>query len=166
MLDIGHALEAVNISQQERSTLEVDVNDKLGQILQKLKTATDEELSNINTQLGVKGNCSITTGTYKGNQTESVSIKIPTNTKYVLVNNGDNNENNGYWEHGYAFFFIQSSPLGIYSGGSGSYTMFISYNTTFSSGTLTWKSASYHFKDDWDRLMNTNGQTYYYIAIG
>lgn len=166
LLDISHALEAVNISQQERSILEVETKDKLGQILQKLKTVTDEELSNINVQLGVKGNCSITTGIYKGNKTDSVSIKVPTNTKYVLVNNGNNADSNGFWQYGYSFFFIQETPLGIYSGGSGRYTEFVCYNTIFSNGTLTWSIKGYDFQGNMTMLMNENGKTYYYIAIG
>ena len=61
--DISNALQAVNITQQERTALGAQANDTLGQVLEMLKTKID------NTQSGLqqKGNCQIMSGSYVGN---------------------------------------------------------------------------------------------------
>ena len=67
LLDICHALEAVNITQEQRTTLEAGTNDALGTILAALKSGIDSDVSSINSTLNSKGNCNIETGSYTGN---------------------------------------------------------------------------------------------------
>ena len=45
--DISNALQAVNITQQERTTLGAEATDTLGQILAVLKNTTDESIESI-----------------------------------------------------------------------------------------------------------------------
>lgn len=67
LLDIGHALEALNITQEQRSTLEAGTSDALGTILAALKTSIDSDIASINSAVRGKGNCKIASGGYIGN---------------------------------------------------------------------------------------------------
>lgn len=67
LLDIGHALEALNITQEQRATLEAGTSDALGTILAALKTSIDSDIASINSAVSGKGNCKIASGGYIGN---------------------------------------------------------------------------------------------------
>ena len=82
--DISNALQAVNITQQERTTLGAEATDTLGQILAALKTTTDESInqaisqlqqsiSSIQTQIGTN---KYYIGSYVGNNQDSVVLTL------------------------------------------------------------------------------------------
>ena len=162
LLDIGHALEAVNITQEERSALGAETTDKLGQILthivESINGEVESSISSIQTQVNEKGNCIIVSGSYVGNG-GSLQLTIPPiNGRYVkciiIFSNMDTSSSstNGYTRFSYT---VENASY-----------MFITMNSScrnlpiqsFSNGALS--MASYA------NAPNLSGVRYYYIALG
>lgn len=94
--DISNALQAVNITQQERTTLGTEATDTLGQILAALKTTTDEsieninqEIENINQEVGeiqqTMGNVRCVYGSYVGNGQKTLTITLGFKPRYIYM---------------------------------------------------------------------------------
>lgn len=84
--DISNALQAVNITQQERTALDAQANDTLGQILNILKSGIDTAQSELQT----KGNCLVQTGSYVGNgqvKTMSITFDFEPDTVFIVSSN-------------------------------------------------------------------------------
>lgn len=162
LLDIGHALEAVNITQGERSTLGAETTDKLGQILTHIVQSISEEveldISSIQTQMNEKGNCIIVSGSYVGNGGNLQLTIPPINGRYVkciiIFSNmkTSSSSSNGYTRFSYTvenanYMFIATDP----------YCRNIPIQS-FSNGILS--------IIDYDNAPNVTGVTYCYIALG
>lgn len=157
MLDIGHALEAVNITQDERSTLGAEAIDKLGQILQKMAQGTDSEIEEINSaisqlqeQLNEKGNCTIITGSYVGNGQYTLTIRFPQGfiPKFYFVSRQSNSSaiNSGSWVYGS--------------------TSFNSYSTGYASAVQSGNTLKLIDSGTALNILNNNGTSYTYVALG
>lgn len=84
--DISNALQAVNITQQERTALDAQANDTLGQILNILKSGINTAQSELQT----KGNCLVQTGSYVGNgqvKTMSITFDFEPDTVFIVSSN-------------------------------------------------------------------------------
>lgn len=152
LLDISHALEAVNITQDERSTLGAEATDKLGQILQKMAQGTDSKISQIQTLVNEKGDCNIITGQYIGNANGTTSLTMPFLPRL-------------YMDSTYSNTSEQTICMHIYTGGS--YLWSFNFKHNYASGVsvqcvdciVTDKKFQFNYQTE-------TGKTYYYIALG
>ena len=88
LLDISHALEAVNVTQQERTSLGAQETDKLGQILTVLNGkigSLNESIEQLQTVLDKKGTLGVEAGIYVGNDQSTVTISFTHPIKFVFV---------------------------------------------------------------------------------
>ena len=149
LLDISHALEAVNITQNQRTSLGVGSTDILGQILEALKAATDNGMSSIQQILSTKGNCNYYMGQYVGNGQTVNYVTLEVEPKLYIASYVENNEN---------------SYSMVYVGGSNYATTFTrqySYNVGASmSGTRL------ILRDSAIQTLNENGLAVTYIVLG
>ena len=162
MLDICHALEAVNITQDERSTFGAETTDKLGQILthivESINEGIESDISSIQTQVNEKGNCIIVSGSYIGNGGNLQLTIPPINGKYVKCIIIFSNMNTSSSSANYRTRFSYTVENASY--------MFVTTDSncrnipiqSFSNGTLS--MAGY------DNAPNISGTTYYYVALG
>ena len=152
LLDICHALEAVNITQDERSTLGAEITDKLGQVLQKIVQGTDSKISQIQTLVNEKGNCNIITGQYVGSASGTTSLSMPFLTRLFIDSTYSNTPDQVICMH-------------IYTGGS--YLWSFNFKNDYSGGVsvqsvnCTVTDRNFQFK-----YHVTPTKTYYYIALG
>ena len=152
LLDICHALEAVNITQDERSTLGAETTDKLGQVLQKIVQGTDSDISQLQTLVNEKGNCNIITGQYVGNANGTTSLSMPFLTR-LYIDSTDSATSS------------QLICMHIYTGGS--YLWSFNFRHNYAGGvsvqcincTVTDKKFQFNYQTE-------SGKTYYYIALG
>ena len=155
MLDIGHALEAVNITQDERSTLGAEATDKLGQILthivKSINESVESDISSIQTQVNQKGNCNITVGSYVGNN-GNLQITLPIYAKYVIIQYSDARN---LVDNTVLAFFIKNINTFIY--GSYGYGFNI-YDCSFQEGSL--------YVNHSTPAPNKSNIKYTYIALG
>ena len=151
MLDICHALEAVNITQDERSTLGAETTDKLGQVLQKIVQGTDSKISQLQTLVNEKGNCNIITGQYVGNG-NITSLSMPFLTRLYIDSTYSNTSD-------------QIICMHIYTGGS--YLWSFNFRHNHAEGvsvqcvecTVTNKKFRFDYQTE-------SGKIYYYVALG
>lgn len=157
LLDIGHALEALNVTQDERSTLGAETTDKLGQILthivESINGEVESDISSIQTQVNQKGNCNILVGSYIGNG-GNLQLTLPTYAQFVIIQYGGqkNGINNG--NTCLAFFIKNVSTFIYHSLGYGSEI----YDCNFQEGSLYVRDSS--------SAPNNSGYKYTYIALG
>ena len=88
LLDISHALEAVNVTQQERTSLGAQETDKLGQILTVLNSKIgnlEDSVEQIQTVLEKKGTLGVEAGSYVGNDQATVIVNFTHPVKFMLI---------------------------------------------------------------------------------
>lgn len=152
LLDIGHALEALNVTQDERSTLGAETTDRLGQVLQKIVQGTDSNISQLQTLVNEKGNCNIVTGQYVGSGSGRTSLQMPFLTR-LYIDSTDSNTSD------------QKICMHIYTGGS--YLWSFNFRNDYAGGVsvenvdciVTDKNFQFKYYVE-------VGKTYYYIALG
>ena len=150
MLDICHALEAVNITQDERSTLGAETTDKLGQVLQKIVQGTDSKISQLQTLVNEKGNCNIITGQYVGNG-NITSLSMPFLTRLFIDSTYSNVSDSVICMH-------------IYTGGS--YLWSFNFKNNYAGGVYV-ESVNCIVTDKNFQFSRTAPlKTYYYVALG
>ena len=152
MLDVCHALEAVNITQDERSTLGAKTTDKLGQVLQKIVQGTDSKISQLQTLINEKGNCNIITGQYVGNANGMTSLPMPFLPRL-------------YMDSTYSDTSERTICMRIYTGGSYLWSFIFQVNH---SGGVSVQSVDCVVTDKNFQFTyyTETGKTYYYIALG
>ena len=148
LLDISHALEAVNITQQQRTSLSVGSTDVLGQILEALKTATDDEMSSIQQILSTKGNCNYYMGQYVGNGQLSHMVTLEVEPKLYFA----------------SYTIINTPYMMVYVGGS-------NYATTIADSYCNRVNASVSgtklkLDGSAENTLNEKGRTVTYIVLG
>ena len=150
MLDICHALEAVNITQDERSTLGAETTDKLGQVLQKIVQGTDSKISQLQTLVNEKGNCNIITGQYVGNG-NITNLSMPFLTRLFIDSTYSNTSSEVIGMH-------------IYTGGS--YLWLFNFRNDYSGGVSV-QSVNCTITDrNFQFGYSSSIKTYYYVALG
>ena len=157
LLDICHALEAVNITQDERSTLGAEATDKLGQVLQKIVQGTGSDIEEINSaisqlqeQMVEKGNCTIYSGSYVGNGQSTLTITFPqgASPKFLFVSS----KNDSYILSSYSWV-AGSEKFDIYAGEG-------QHGAAQKSGNkITFAYNQYS-------AFNYRNDVYYYVALG
>lgn len=157
MLDIGHALEAVNITQDERSTLGAETTDKLGQVLthivQNINENVEQDISSIQTQVNQKGNCNILVGSYIGNG-GNLQLTLPTYAQFVIIQYGGQRSGISNGDTCLAFFIKNVSTFIYHSLGSDAEI----YDCNFQEGSL--------YVGHSTPAPNNSGYIYKYIALG
>ena len=157
LLDICHALEAVNVTQDERSTLGAEATDKLGQILthivESINEGIESDISSIQTQVNQKGNCNILVGSYTGNG-GNLQLTLPAYAQFVIIQYVG--ERNGISNGDTCLaFFIKNVSTFIYNSlGYGSEI----YYCNFQEGSLYVGAST--------PAPNNRGYKYTYIALG
>lgn len=180
LLDISHALEAVNITQQQRTSLGVGSTDTLGKILGTIKTVLDGNITNIQstldenitniqstisqiqTAMQTKGNCGIEYGNYVGNGqigTSSNTLRFSNVPLVVICSryaiNPAGGTSQGFLE---GFIYHQGSTVTRCTYGSISANM----NFTQQGNKLSWISTG---QSSPEVQCNASGATYYYVAL-
>ena len=150
LLDICHALEAVNITQDERSTLGAETTDKLGQVLQKIVQGTDSKISQLQTLVNEKGNCNIITGQYVGNGS-TTSLSMPFLTRL-------------YIDSTYSNVPDPVTCMHIYTGGS--YLWSFNFRNDYSGGVSVLSINCIVTDKNFQFSYATAPKTYYYVALG
>lgn len=173
--DISNALQAVNITQQERTALGAQASDTLGQILEALKNAIDANIGSLQTE---KGNCNIQVGSYVGNgqfdNNYAISLTFNFQPKTVIVfcsesfytSTGSYTTPYAYstvdmllWQQG----IVQNLVYNFYAGRS--YDIYRHYSAI--QNTLSWYiTYEKGGNGNSDSNMNKNGVTYTWVAIG
>lgn len=164
--DISNALQAVNITQQERTVLGAQANDTLGQVLEALKNATDNDISEIESTISTmqstlnqKGNCQIQSGSYVGNGTYSPTISTDLYPIVVIITAYRESKSITGGDASYILFIRGTNPYYIaadtYTTGSD-----YQYHVTFSNNSISWTCRNDGFGK------NISGQTYFYCVIG
>lgn len=152
LLDIGHALEALNVTQDERSALGAETTDKLGQVLQKIVQETDSNISQLQTLINEKGDCNIIAGQYVGNGNGMTSLTMPFLPRLYMDSTYSNTADHKICMH-------------IYTGSS--YLWSFTFRNDYSGGVsvqsvnciVTDKKFQFTYYTE-------TGKTYYYIALG
>ena len=88
LLDISHALEAVNVTRLERTNLGAQETDKLGQILTVLNGKIgnlNDSIEQLQTTLNQKGILGVESGSYTGNGQSTVTISFTHPIKFMFV---------------------------------------------------------------------------------
>ena len=143
-------MEAVNITQKQRTSLGVGATDVLGQILEALKAATDNGMSSIQQILSTKGNCNYYMGQYVGNGQSSKYVTLEVEPKLYVASYVGLNDNS------YSIFYVGGSNYAT------SFTRHYTYNVKASmSGTRLKLSDS-----NPQNIINENGLTVTYIVLG
>ena len=150
LLDIGHALEAVNITQGERSTLGAETTDKLGQVLQKIVQGTDSKISQLQTLVNEKGNCNIITGQYVGNG-NITSLSMPFLTRLFIDSTYSNVPDSVICMH-------------IYTGGS--YLWLFNFQNNYAGGVSVESVNCIVTDKNFQFSRAAPLKTYYYVALG
>lgn len=161
--DISNALQAVNITQQERTTLGAEATDTLGQILAALKNTTDGSIESIGQDIEeiqqTMGNTKYEVGSYVGNGTQNVTLTFNISPKYMLVFSSEPQIESGGSFLYYHWVYDSSKIYNLYynSGNPMRYGTPIVFNqNTFSvENNISPES-----------LLNKNGVTVYYIVFG
>lgn len=162
LLDIGHALEALNITQEQRATLEAGTDDALGTILTKIVDGINNTIDNVNTSINKKGNCSIQYGSYVGNgQVGSTTpIRLTFNFApklFFCIKYSVWPSSGGGWADSTVYLDRPDYSVSIYDSNVGNFdTIYF----TRTDKTLSWWSNTAGAQ------LNINGTTYYYVALG
>lgn len=160
--DISNALQAVNITQQERTALGAQANDTLGQVLEVLKSVVDGDISDVKSMIATiqstlnqKGNTNSYVSSYIGNGQRSLALQLEFEPKFIffLSENFQMDERRNTY---CAMVYIYNSPITI---------TFISSTSTngvsFSGTTMNISAPSYP-----EQILNESGATVRYIVFG
>ena len=154
--DISNALQAVNITQQERTALGAEATDTLGQILAALKTTTESISQDVEEIQQTMGNVKCVYGSYVGNGQTTLRITLGFSPRYVCMISDDyqyDSNNNVYM---FVEWLYNSKVAHNIGSGVGNIGM-----TTSSSGF----SLSTNNRKDVGEILNTNGEKVYYMAF-
>ena len=161
--DISNALQAVNITQQERTTLGAEATDALGQILAALKTTTDGSIESINQEVEeiqqIMGNTKYEVGSYVGNGTQNVALSFNISPKYMLVFSSEPQIESG-GSYLYYHWVYDSSKI---------YNLYYDGGNPMRNGTpIVFNQNTFSIENNIspESLLNKNGVTVYYIVFG
>lgn len=158
--DISNALQAVNITQQERTTLGAEATDTLGQILAALKTTTDGSIESISQDVEeiqqTMGNVKCVYGSYVGNGQTTLTITLGFKPRYIYMLSKlpqeDRNHNN------YVYLVWVYNNQYAYCFGSG-----------FSNKGISVLNNGFSLSSGLDNvggsILNENAETVYYMAF-
>lgn len=157
--DISNALQAVNITQQERTTLGAEATDTLGQILAALKNAIDEnaenvsqEVQNIKTQIGTN---KYYFGSYIGNGQNSLTITFNFEPKFYFAVS-ENPQEASYVGQIYSLHSLNNSKIAVSNTNEGS----VRNNCSFNGNSITISNSQQVY------ILNNNSARVYYIVFG
>ena len=155
--DISNALQAVNITQQERTTLGAEATDTLGQILAALKTTTDGSIESISQDVEeiqqTMGNVKCVYGTYVGNGNATARVHT-TGLPYFLIVSGIGDGDND--PDGTSLVVCRNAPSFRTMSGP----MVVAVDAE----TIVWQDKQVYWKGpNAARILNRSGVTYYYI---
>lgn len=165
LLDIGHALEAVNITQNDRSALSVGKEDKLGTVLTKLNTALKNFAnSSSSSTLTTVGNAfsPICYGSYIGNGGQTARISYRNSYRGAMKAKAFIVANSVYADGNFA------SGIGMCTNNSNTGLMIYGGNNiqensvevTFSVNSISFETREY------SGGLNDSGKTYTYLIFG
>lgn len=160
--DISNALQAVNITQQERTVLGAQANNTLGQVLEALKSVVDGDISDvkstiatIQSTLNQKGNTNSYVSSYIGNGQRSLTLQLEFEPKFIFFLSEDfqmDERRNTYL----AMVYVYNSPKTI------TFVSSTSINrVSFSGTTINISAPSYP-----EQILNESGTTVCYIVFG
>ena len=164
--DISNALQAVNITQQERTALGAQENDTLGQILEALKNVVDRDISKVESTISTiqsmlkqKGNCQIKTGSYVGSGTNSPTLNTGFYPMMVVIATYNKSAS---WSSGDSTYilFIRGTNSYYIAADTYSNNSAYAYYVTFSNNSISWSCSNSYFSK------NMTGETYFYCVIG
>lgn len=152
LLDISHALEAVNVTQLERTSLGAQETDKLGQILTVLNGKIgnlSDSIEQLQTVLDKKGTLGVEAGSYVGNAQDTVTVNFTHPVKFMFIQGAVSS--GGKYCSVIPNTFKQCVALYGYTGRMWSFL----YNVSFSSGGKSVSISEY----------NVSGEKYQYYGI-
>ena len=155
--DISNALQAVNITQQERTTLGAEATDTLGQILAALKTTTDGSIESISQDVEeiqqTMGNVKCVYGSYVGNGQTTLTITLGFRPHYIyMASTKEQMDSSGN-------FFMSTTWV---------YNNTVTYNSANVSSSITLLDSGITFSAYLypEIILNGNGIRVYYMAFG
>lgn len=160
LLDISHALEAVNITQQQRTSFGVESNATLGNILQLI----NDKIEQLNTIINKKGSANIEVGSYVGTGTSGVNHKCTLNfsfapkTVFISTQKVDS-------KAPATFAFIYDNKRCYAVDGS---TELASHDldVVWNGNSMSWSRTGSGFISEPVLQLNESGTKYFYVAIG
>ena len=160
--DISNALQAVNITQEERTTLGAEATDTLGQILAALKNAGDETsqsveqlqqtISSIQSQIGTN---KYQTGSYVGNGQSTLTLNFDFEPKFYFASYKNDQTNR---ERIVYMCYMYNSSFAFTFNDNGGTVQFLREDSTSTKIVLD--------DNDIEFILNVNGETVYYIVFG
>lgn len=159
--DISNALQAVNITQQERTTLGAEATDTLGQILAALKTATNENIGSINQEIqSIKiqiGGNKYAVGSYIGNGQDTLSLTFGFTPKAIFVYSSAVQQSTQAGEYAWWYYWIYDATK-LYMNLVG--RMNLNTRVLLSGNTITFQANNPRY------ILNSTTATVYYIVFG
>ena len=160
--DISNALQAVNITQQERTTLDAEATDTLGQILSVLKNAEDETsqsveqlqqtISSIQSQIGTN---KYQTGSYVGNGQDTLTLNFDFEPKFYFASY---KQDQTYRERIVYMCYMYNSNFAFIFNNNGGTVQYLREDSTPTKIIVS--------NSDVEFILNVNGETVYYIVFG
>lgn len=159
--DISNALQAVNITQQERTTLGAEATDTLGQILAALKNAIDENIGSINQEIqSIKtqiGGNKYAVGSYIGNGQDTLSLTFGFTPKAIFVYSSEVQQSTQAGEYAWWYYWIYNATK-LYVNLVG--RMRLDTGVLLSGNTITFRAKNPRY------ILNSTTATVYYIVFG
>lgn len=172
----------MNITQQERTALGAQANNTLGQVLEALKNATDNDISEIESTISTmqstlnqKGNCQIMSGSYVGNgQLTTISLTFGFEPDMVFIIPSDRSgfmhpASNASWCFTTRSTIIWHRKIGSYITYSTTQSLglyYVALRFSFSNNTLSYScEAGSELTASAADNYNINGVTYKWIAL-
>ena len=160
--DISNALQAVNITQQERTTLGAQATDTLGQILAVLKNAEEETsqsveqlqqtISSIQSQIGTN---KYQTGSYVGNGQSTLTINFDFEPKFYFASYKQDQTN---MKRVVYMCYMYNSDFAFIFDNNGGTVQYLREDSTSTKIVLD--------DSDIEFILNVSGETVYYIVFG
>ena len=160
--DISNALQAVNITQEERTTLGAEATDTLGQILAALKNAGDETsqsveqlqqtISSIQSQIGTN---KYQTGSYVGNGQSTLTLNFDFEPKFYFASYKQDQTN---MKRVVYMCYMYNSNFAFIFDNNGGTVQYLREGSTSTKIVLD--------DDEIEFILNVNGETVYYIVFG
>ena len=160
LLDISHALEAVNITQQQRTSLSAESNATLGNILQLI----NDKIEQLNTTVNKKGSANIEVGSYVGTGTSGVNHKCTLNFSFAPKTVFISTQNvNSRAPTTFSFIYDNKTCFAV-SGSSelSSYNLDVVWN----GNSMSWSRTGSGTISEPVLQLNESGKKYFYVAIG